>query len=246
MVVGLGGALASFSAAWFMSDSTMSAMSCLSSAWCSPTRGMEEPTTWGWKEREREIAKPPKTSEQVSTHSLYLKHKTHESQNRSRRVASRHSRSQRDGSTRQGSLIFRRKAPMEEKTMETTRLAVMSLLLRINGAYCDAGTPCHRSPAAEPIPIRRAHDACCGGSLTLYLTATWKESRGGGMDCTSDRRWTEPSSASSYHSCWGSSMTRRILNFLDVVTWLCSTSPAEAAVCFTTLVMELKKPAPLD
>ena len=30
------------------------------------------------------------------------------------------------------------------------------------------------------------------------------------------------------------------------MTWLCSTSPAEAAVCFTTLVMELKKPAPVD
>ena len=45
MVVGLWGALASFSAARFIADSTMSAMSCLSSAWCSPTRGMEEPTT---------------------------------------------------------------------------------------------------------------------------------------------------------------------------------------------------------
>lgn len=41
-------------------------------------------------------------------------------------------------------------------------------------------------------------------------------------------------------------MTRRILNFLGVVTADCSTSPAEAAVCLTTLVMELKKPAPLD
>lgn len=41
-------------------------------------------------------------------------------------------------------------------------------------------------------------------------------------------------------------MTRRILNFLGVVTVVCSTSPAEAAVCLTTLVMELKKPVPLD
>lgn len=45
MVVGLGGALASFSANWFISANTMSVMSCLSSAWCSPTRGMEEPAT---------------------------------------------------------------------------------------------------------------------------------------------------------------------------------------------------------
>lgn len=50
----------------------------------------------------------------------------------------------------------------------------------------------------------------------------------------------------TYHSCCGSSMTRRILNFLGVVTWVCSTNPAEAAVCFTTLVMELKNPALLD
>ena len=46
MVVGLWGALASFSAAWFICTSTMSAMSCLSSAWCSPTRGMADPTTY--------------------------------------------------------------------------------------------------------------------------------------------------------------------------------------------------------
>lgn len=45
MVVGLWGALASFSADSFIFASTMSAISCLSSAWCSPTRGMEEPTT---------------------------------------------------------------------------------------------------------------------------------------------------------------------------------------------------------
>lgn len=41
-------------------------------------------------------------------------------------------------------------------------------------------------------------------------------------------------------------MTRSILNFLGVVTWVCSTSPAEAAVCLTTLVMELKKLDPVD
>lgn len=48
----------------------------------------------------------------------------------------------------------------------------------------------------------------------------------------------------TYHSCCGSSMTRRILDFLPMGTGVCSTSPAEAAVCFTTLVMELKNPAP--
>lgn len=41
-------------------------------------------------------------------------------------------------------------------------------------------------------------------------------------------------------------MTSRILNFFGVVTGFCSTSPAEAAVCFTTLVMELKKPPEVD
>lgn len=42
-------------------------------------------------------------------------------------------------------------------------------------------------------------------------------------------------------------MTRRILNFLTPGgDGGGSTSPADAAVCFTTLVMELKKPAPLD
>lgn len=41
-------------------------------------------------------------------------------------------------------------------------------------------------------------------------------------------------------------MTRRILNFRDTAAGLCSTSPAEAAVCFTALVMELKNPAPVD
>lgn len=46
----------------------------------------------------------------------------------------------------------------------------------------------------------------------------------------------------THHSCWGSSMTSRILNFRDTAVGLCSTSPAEAAVCFTTLVKELKKP----
>lgn len=30
----------------------------------------------------------------------------------------------------------------------------------------------------------------------------------------------------------------------DAGTGVCSTSPAEAAVCFTTLVMELKNPVP--
>lgn len=45
MVVGLWGAFAPFSADRFISASTMSAMSCLSSAWCSPTRGIAEPTT---------------------------------------------------------------------------------------------------------------------------------------------------------------------------------------------------------
>lgn len=38
-------------------------------------------------------------------------------------------------------------------------------------------------------------------------------------------------------------MTSRILRLLaGVDTGVCSTSPAEAAVCFTTLLMELKKP----
>lgn len=41
-------------------------------------------------------------------------------------------------------------------------------------------------------------------------------------------------------------MTRRILNFRDTAAGLCSTSPAEAAVCFTTLVKELKNPEPAD
>lgn len=41
-------------------------------------------------------------------------------------------------------------------------------------------------------------------------------------------------------------MTSKILNFRDTVAGLCSTSPAEAAVCFTTLVMELKNPVPVD
>ena len=43
-------------------------------------------------------------------------------------------------------------------------------------------------------------------------------------------------------------MTSRILNFLDAAagTAVCSTRPAEAAVCFTPLVMELTKPEPAD
>ena len=41
-------------------------------------------------------------------------------------------------------------------------------------------------------------------------------------------------------------MTSSILNFLGAVTVVCSTSPAEAAVCFTTLVMELKNPDPVE
>lgn len=54
MVVGFCGALASFSASSFISASTMSAMSCLSSAWCSPTRGMAEPTAYGDGDRSTE------------------------------------------------------------------------------------------------------------------------------------------------------------------------------------------------
>ena len=48
----------------------------------------------------------------------------------------------------------------------------------------------------------------------------------------------------TYHSCWGSSMTNRILNFLDREGEGadCSTNPAaDAAVCLTALVMELKE-----
>lgn len=48
----------------------------------------------------------------------------------------------------------------------------------------------------------------------------------------------------TYHSCCGSSMTNRILNFLerDGEGADCSTKPAaDAAVCLTTLVMELKE-----
>jgi len=47
MVVGLCEALAAFSASCSILPSTISAMSCRSSAWCSPTRAIEEPTTWG-------------------------------------------------------------------------------------------------------------------------------------------------------------------------------------------------------
>lgn len=48
----------------------------------------------------------------------------------------------------------------------------------------------------------------------------------------------------THHSCWGSSMTRRILNFLDREGdgADCSTNAvADAAVCLTALVMELKE-----
>lgn len=48
----------------------------------------------------------------------------------------------------------------------------------------------------------------------------------------------------THHSCWGSSMTKRILNFLDREGdgADCSTNAvAEAAVCLTALVMELKE-----
>lgn len=50
--------------------------------------------------------------------------------------------------------------------------------------------------------------------------------------------------SSTYHSCWGSSITSRILNFLEREGEGadCSTNPAaEAAVCLTALVMELKE-----
>ncbi len=53
-------------------------------------------------------------------------------------------------------------------------------------------------------------------------------------------------SKETHHSFWGSSITSRILNFRDTAAGLCSTSPAEAAVCFTTLVKELKNPEPVD
>lgn len=80
-----------------------------------------------------------------------------------------------------------------------------------------------------------------------YLTAIWLKHRNNAYSSIwmTQHEWYK-SSIFSYHSCCGSSMTRRILNFLGVVTWVCSTSPAEAAVCLTTLVMELKKPAPVD
>lgn len=45
VVMGFRGAFASLSTIWFILVSTTSEMSCLSSDWCSPTRGMDEPTT---------------------------------------------------------------------------------------------------------------------------------------------------------------------------------------------------------
>lgn len=41
-------------------------------------------------------------------------------------------------------------------------------------------------------------------------------------------------------------MTRRILNLRAAADGLCSTSPADAAVCLTALVMELKNPEPVE
>lgn len=76
MVVGLWGAFASLSANWFISASTMSAISCLSSAWCSPTKGIAEPTTYVTGTQQRERRQEDVNMKEPEVNILYIRHAT--------------------------------------------------------------------------------------------------------------------------------------------------------------------------
>lgn len=72
---------------------------------------------------------------------------------------------------------------------------------------------------------------------------------GGKEDDDDDDEGAEGHAGGTYQSVCGSSMTRSSLNFLPTAAETAadaSTSPAEAAVCFTALESELKKLLPVD